>query len=645
MAHRESLAVSLFHRLWISAERSASRTRISHRVFVTAKKDDQIPGERPHGIGLNLISCSSRRDSSGAFVRRESVCLERNPMSQSAPVAPNFEDVAASIPDLESLSKTADSICDRMNSAAAAAECVELLREWDLKRCEVGTYDALVSLRFHQDTANATNKAAQDAWDAASPRWTELEVMVKRVLLAHPLRSEIEAVVGAQAFALWESDALAFDATIKENLARELALGSEFTELKAGAKLTFRGEALNLSTIRKYRQSADRELRHGSEQVFWSWYAEQAGTLDRIFDDLVKVRTDAAHKLGFENFIDLGYKRMCRVDYNQSDVEQFRAEIQKEVVPLCVELIKRQTKDLEVESLMAWDEYVLDLRGNPLPKGDRAWMVDRAVEMFDDMGNELGGFFRTMNGGGFMDLDSRDGKAGGGFCTSFPTHGMPYIFANFNGTKGDVEVLTHEIGHAFQNYCSKDLWPSDYHWPTYESAEVHSMGLEFLTWPHMDSFFKEDGERFRQTHLTESLLFLSYGTAVDHFQHLIYAKPMVSPAERHEMWLEMEQLYMPWRQWGDLAHAAGGGRWQDQSHIYQSPFYYIDYVLAQTCALQFWAQAEVDRPKTMKAYVALCQRGGSAPFQDLVRGAGLTSPFDSGCLRDVVQRARETLKI
>jgi M3 family oligoendopeptidase len=248
-----------------------------------------------------------------------------------------------------------------------------------------------------------------------------------------------------------------------------------------------------------------------------------------------------------------------------------------------------------------------------------------------------------MEAGGFLDLADRKGKAGGGFCTSFPTEGMPFVFANFNGTKGDVEVFSHEMGHAFQSYESRDLPLSDYLWPTYESAEIHSMSLEFLTWPHMERFFGADADRFRRVHLAEALLFLPYGTAVDHFQHEIYARPAMSPAERHDLWRSMEETYLPWRRWGDLAYPAQGGRWQQQRHIYLAPFYYIDYVLAQTCALQFWVRAERDRDGAMADYVALCRRGGQAPFRGLVASAGLTSPFDEGCLAEVVDAARAAL--
>lgn len=554
-----------------------------------------------------------------------------------------FEDIQPSEPDFDALERQVVELDAQLAGATSADECVAALEAWfDARRC-VETWAHMVDLRFEQDTTDAQRRAAKEAWDERAPRWTELEVGVSRKLLAHPLRAQLESRLGAQAFALWESRALAFDPVIKDDLVREAKLVAEYTELCASAELEFQGETLNLSTIQKYGQVADRDLRHGSARVAWDWAAENGEKLDRIYDELVHLRAGMAEKLGFPSFTELGYKRMCRVDYDRQDVERFRAEILSEVVPLCQELRARQSRSLGLDPLMAWDEPVHDPAGNPRPQGDRPWMVARAREMFDDMGGGLGEFFKLLDQGSFLDLDSRKGKAGGGFCTSFPTHGMPFVFANFNGTQGDVRVLTHEVGHAFQHYSSQALELLDYHWPTAESAEIHSMALEFLTYPWMDAFFGEDGARFRWVHMADAILFLPYGTAVDHFQHLVYERPDATPAERHAMWLEMERTYLPWRQWGDLEYPQKGGRWQRQGHIYFEPFYYIDYVLAQSCALQYWAWGERDRSAAMASYVALCKRGGSAPFQDLVQGAQLTSPFQAGCLKDVVARARDLL--
>jgi len=551
-----------------------------------------------------------------------------------------FLDVTPLAPNLGVLRAKAADIVTRLEILSDVDELLTLLCLWEETRCEVDSYAAHVDLMFNIDTTDAGAKAAREAWERDLPAWIECEISVKRALLAHPARAALEQRMGTQAFALWESEALSFAPEIKADLTREKELEAEYNELLAGATFDFRGEELTHSTVLAYRNDPDRDVRHESEGAQWAWFAANAEQLDRIFDDLVTLRHGIARKLGMRDAVELGYKRMCRVDYGRADVERFREQIVREVVPLAARLREEQREALGVDELMAWDEHVSDPRGNPAPCGDRAWQVARAREMFDSMGEELGAFFRRMDDGGFLDLDSRKGKAGGGFCTAFPAHGMPFVFANFNGSKGDVEVLTHEIGHAFQTFKSREQWPKDYHWPTYEACEVHSMGLEFLTWPHMDAFFGDEGDRFRRVHLTESLLFLTYGTAVDHFQHLIYEQPNATPAERNQMWLEMERTYLPWRRWGDLSHCAGGGRWQLQRHIYFKPFYYIDYVLAQTCALQYLAWAERDRAAAMESYVELCGRGGSLPFQALVRSAGLTSPFDEGCLERVVATAR-----
>ena len=553
-----------------------------------------------------------------------------------------FSDVTAPTPNLDTLAISIGELEASVSGADSVKLCLAAVRAWDAIRREVETYSSLVGLRFQQDTADPDRKREREAWDEAEPRWTELEVAVKRALLAHPRRAEIEAEVGAQAFALWESDVLAFDPAIKGDLAREAKLGAEYVELLASAELAFDGEVLNLSSISKHRQGPDRAVRHAAEDVFWAWHAAHGAELDRIFDDLVQLRTRMAAQLGFDDFTGLGYRRMCRVDYDRADVDGLRAAVREHVVPFASELRRRQAGALGLDRLMAWDEPVHDLAGNPTPAGDHDWMLARAGEMFDAMG-DLGPFFRRMQSGGFLDLADRKGKAGGGFCTSFPTEGMPFVFANFNGTKGDVEVFSHEMGHAFQCYESRNLPLTDYLWPTYESAEIHSMSLEFLTWPHMERFFGGDADRFRRMHLAEALLFLPYGTAVDHFQHEIYAHPTMSPAERHDLWRSMERAYLPWRDWGDLAYPAKGGRWQHQRHIYLKPFYYIDYVLAQTCALQFWVRSEQDRDAAMADYVALCRRGGEAPFRGLVASAGLTSPFEDGCLAEVVDAARAAL--
>jgi M3 family oligoendopeptidase len=325
-------------------------------------------------------------------------------------------------------------------------------------------------------------------------------------------------------------------------------------------------------------------------------------------------------------------------------VAAYRDQVAEHVVPLVARLLERRRARFGWDKVRYWDEALVDPEGNPKPIGDHDVLVGAAQAMFDRLAPPLGDFYRGMLAGGYLDLKNRPGKAGGGFCTSFPAVGTPYIFANFNGTHHDIGVFTHEMGHAFQCWESRKLPGIDLLWPTMEACEIHSMGLEFLVHPQMALLVGEAAaERFRRMHLETSLAFLPYGVCVDHFQHEVYANPEATPAERHAMWQRLERRYMPWTDYGDLAWPAMGGRWQAKAHIYNSPFYYIDYTLALCCALQFWVRGRQDPAAALADYVALCGRGGSAPFRALARSAGLVVPFEPGALAAVVREAEAVL--
>ena len=351
-----------------------------------------------------------------------------------------------------------------------------------------------------------------------------------------------------------------------------------------------------------------------------------------------------AEKLGFAKFTELGYQRMTRIGYGPEEVATFRDEVRDKVVPLAVEIADKQSEILGVDPLMFWDTSVYSLRGNPAPLGDHDWMVDRATEMFAEMGHGLDTFFEEMKDRGSMDLKSREGKAGGGFCDFLPQFGFPFIFANFNGTRGDVDVFTHEMGHAFQSYSSREQAMSDLIWPTTEACEIHSMALEFLSWPHMDKFYGEEAaEELRRIHMTHYIHFLPYGVSIDHFQHMVYENPDATAEERNEMWQEIEATYLPWHLYGDLPHEASGRLWQQKQHIYMCPFYYIDYCLALTGALQFWSKSRQDPDETLDAYARLCTLGGSRDYTGLLESVGLNSPFNKGCLDEVIDDAKKYL--
>ena len=556
----------------------------------------------------------------------------------------HFSQLNVEKPTLQSL-KNAQQIClDALDKDTDVGQKLFAIRQWDLHRKQVDTWGSMVYVRYSQDTRDKQAKADRDYADALWPDLTELTVAVKRRLLTDADKPELARQLGQHLFDLWQLDVDSFDPGMKEAMEQEAKLGARYTELCASANIMFKGESHNLSSLRAWLDHPDRDCRYEANQLYWGFYLENREILDSIFDELVKLRHGMGQQLGFDNFTSLGYRRMQRLDYDAVDVSRYRQEVLTEIVPLCVQIMNLRQERLGLDALCFWDEGIADKTGNPIPPVAQS-MVPTAQKLFDSTHPALGRFFNMMTEHGLIDLDARPGKAGGGYCTFFATAGWPFVFCNSNGSMDDAVTLVHEIGHAFQAYSSQHVPISDLQWPTSESAEIHSMSLEYLTFDAAEALFGPDTERYQRIQLEKSLLFLPYGVAIDHFQHLVYEQPDATPEQRHNMWQMLEKQYMPWRRYGDLPGLPDGSLWQQKQHIYNSPFYYIDYTLALCCALQFWVKSQKDAGAAMADYIALCTRGGTAPFGKLVQSAGLTSPFEPGALRAVAQQVKTFLSL
>lgn len=297
---------------------------------------------------------------------------------------------------------------------------------------------------------------------------------------------------------------------------------------------------------------------------------------------------------------------------------------------------ERQRKRIKVDTLMFYDEGFEFPSGNAIPKGDANWIIEKGIGMYKELSPETNDFFRFMVENNLMDVTAKKGKASGGYCSYISSHQAPFIFSNFSGVSHDIKVLTHEAGHAFQKYKSSHFDIPEYAGPTFEAAEIFSMSMEFFTYPWMENFFKEDKEKYYFSHLSGALLFLPYGVAVDEFQHRMYEQPELTPIDRHAIWREIEKKYLPHLQYGDNEYLEGGGFWKRQGHIYQNPFYYIDYALARICAFQFWKKMIVNHEEAWNDYLKICEQGGSKSFLQLVEIANLISPFEDGCVESIV---------
>ena len=520
---------------------------------------------------------------------------------------------------------------------ADADEQIRIVGEINQIRSRLSTLENMVYIRHTVDTTDAFYKAEQDYFDGFSPHIDAIRTELYRALLSSPHHDKLETTFGKHLMNLAKVSLNTFSNDVMEDLQRENRLVSEYGALIASAQIPFDGKTLTLSEMSPYLQDKNRDVRREASKAMWAFYAENAKALDTQYDELVMLRTRIAKKLGYPTFTALAYDRLKRTDYGAAQVKVFRDQVAKHIVPVATKLFERQRQRIGVDKLHHYDEGFNFPSGNANPHGNPDWIVDKGRKMYEELSPETNEFFTFMLDHKLMDLVAKKGKRIGGYCTELLDYRAPFIFSNFNGTSHDVTVLTHEAGHAFQYFRSRQTDIPEYTFPTYEACEIHSMSMEFLTWPWMDLFFEEETEKFKFEHLANSLIFIPYGVAVDEFQHFVYDHPEATPDQRKSAWLEIEKKYLPHRSYDGNAFLEGGGVWQRQPHIYNTPFYYIDYTLAQLCAFQFWKKSRENPEQAFADYLRLCDQGGSQSFVDLVQVAGLTSPFDEACIESVIE--------
>ncbi|MEH7082409.1 M3 family oligoendopeptidase [Neobacillus drentensis] len=547
-----------------------------------------------------------------------------------------FENYTYIRPNLKEVTEKFNAALESLKNAVTVDIQNEVMNEINKLRNDLGTMFNLCYIRHSIDTNDEFYKDEQDYMDEIQPEVEGLVTKYYQVLVDSKFRPQLEAKWGKQLFALAEGQLKTFKPEIVPLLQKENRLSTEYTKLMASAKIDFEGEERTLAQLEPFAQSTDREMRKRANEAKFGFMVEHEVEFDRIYDDLVKVRTEIAQKLGFKNFVELGYYRMMRTDYNAEMVANFRNQVKDYIVPIATKLKVRQQERIGLDKLKYYDESFNFQTGNATPKGTPEWIIENGQQMYEDLSQETGEFFRFMQENNLMDLVAKKGKAGGGYCTFIENYKAPFIFSNFNGTSGDIDVLTHEAGHAFQVYSSRHFEIPEYAWPTYEACEIHSMSMEFFTWPWMDLFFKEDTDKYKFSHLSDALLFLPYGVSVDEFQHWVYENPEATPKERKLQWREIEKKYLPHKDYDGNEYLENGGFWQRQGHIFNSPFYYIDYTLAQICAFQFWKRSRENQEEAWEDYVNLCKLGGSMSFTKLVEAANLISPFEAGCVESVV---------
>jgi len=556
-----------------------------------------------------------------------------------------FSEMKYERPDLAEMKAQITAFTDKLNKAESYEEAREVFVAFDAYNRHLQTLGTLSHVRHSIDTRDKFYDEENDFWDSAAPELQEPAQAWTMALLVNRFRPQFEAEFGNIVFLNAEIELKTFSPEIIPELQAENELVSEYDKLIASAQIPFEGKTYTIAQLAPFKTDSDDERRLAAWKADGGWYKENQPKLDEIYDKLVHLRDKMGRKLGYDGYTQLGYYRMGRNCYTKDDVEKFREAVRKYLVPVADRIFREQAKRLGKEYPLSFADAALSFRsGNPRPCGTPDEILATGKKLYDALSPETSEFWNTMLDCELLDILSTEGKQGGGYCTEFFDYDVPFIFANFNGTASDVETVTHEAGHAFAYWMNRKRVPSECVWPSMEGCEVHSMSMEFFAWRNAADFFGNDTRKFLYSHLSGALTFIPYGTMVDHFQHIVYEKPDMTPAERHAVWKELLGEYMPWIKLdGDIPFYSEGEGWQRQIHIYQVPFYYIDYCLAQTVALEFWAMIQDDPKNAWEHYMAYTCPGGSKVFTELLKNAGLDSPFDEACLRNVCEKASKWL--
>jgi M3 family oligoendopeptidase len=513
------------------------------------------------------------------------------------------------------------------------------LARWEELRREYATWNDRSYVRFRADTSDPAAGEERRLAANIGPFFIERDNEVKRLLLLSPHRAAIEALTGAFTLARWDADIGTFAPGIHADMQEDSLLSNSYTRLIGGAAALLRGKEHTLTELGKYAEDPDRSLRRVACEASWAWFERNADELDATFDALVRTRTAIARACGYENYVELSYKRLGRIGYGPVEVAGFRDEIRDEIVPLAASFAARQAHALGLESLMPWDEEAFGRTPEMETPPDADDAMKRLRSVLRSLDPAIGAFAELMEGADRVDAASRPGKSSGAFCAFFQDDAMPFVFASYTGKARDCVTLIHEMGHAFQGFESRAYPTLEQMLPTLEICEIHSTALELLAAPYYERFFGEEAGRYITDHLRTLISRLPYMAAVDHFQQLVYEDPSASPAQRREMWLQMEATYLPWKTHGGIAALARGASWQRQRHVYVSPFYYIDYAIASCCALGLWERSLDDPQGAIASYLKLCRLGGTLPLGDLLDAVSLRSPFQRGVLTSIASRA------
>lgn len=555
-----------------------------------------------------------------------------------------FKDLPYVRPDFTKVKTELAAITEKMKNAASYDDAKVAYFDFESIMSDLRDAYTIVSIRHTVDTRDKFYDDENEFLSEAFPELSPYTVAFSNALYDGKFKADFEKEFGKQLLSMIELERKSFSEKNIPLQQKEAKLCNEYEKIIASAEIDFDGEKRNLYGVMKYFEDEDREVRKAAWKKYEEFFASHEKRFEEIWDELIKVRNEQGRNLGFENFIPLGYMQQGRTDYNAADVASFREQVKEELVPLCSKLYEAQAKRLNLDKVRVYDENCVFADGNATPIGNDDELVEIAREMYKDMSKETGEFIDFMIDHELLDLKNKPGKASTGYMTSILKYKAPFVFSCFNGTIGDIQVLTHELGHAFAGYEAMRNQPiADYYSESTDIAEIHSMSMEQFAYPYAEKFFGDKADKFRFQHLQEAITFVPFGVAVDEYQHIVYAHPELTPKERTAEWKKLEAKYMPWRDYDGMEFFGRGGWWYHKIHIFLYPFYYINYTLTTMGAMEFKKKMHEDKTSAWNDYMNLCKVGGSKSYLETLAYANLSDPFKPGSVKKAISFAKEIL--
>ena len=419
-----------------------------------------------------------------------------------------------------------------------------------------------------------------------------------------------------------------------------------YAQLNGAMTVNIDGKEMTLQQASVLLMSTDRKKREEVYHKITQRRLKDKDELDNLFSTLIQLRHKVAVNAGFSNFRDYMFKALGRFDYTPQDCFNFHEAIQHEVVPLLNEFAKERKQMLKVDALRPWDKAV-DPEGREAlkPFSNGKELTEKTIDVFQNLDPYLGQCLSIMRSMGHLDLESRIGKAPGGYNYPLAEIGVPFIFMNATSTLRDMVTIMHEGGHAVHNFLTRDLELNDFKSTPSEVAELASMSMELISMDHWDTFFNEnDLKRAKREHLEDLIETLPWVATIDKFQHWIYENPNHTTEDRRQAWNRIfDQFADSLTDWTGLQDAKDY-LWQKQLHLYEVPFYYIEYGMAQLGAVAVWRNFRKDRAYGLQGYQDALKLGNLRPIPEIYKAANIKFDFSRGYIKELMQFVRAELQ-